>query len=323
MATIYLLGGSFCLVGAVAPPSPATPRLLHAVLAGVGLVGAPLQWWLSGAAGRRAHRPLLHASLAVNVVLTWLLMVSAATPAGHVLIGYNFVYLAMVAAYFLPRREARAHTGLVVVAVLSASQASGLEARALVGPIVAISVVTVSEVLGRLATRLRSGATTDPLTGVLNRGAFLDVAHDLLAASGRRGQPISLVIADLDDFKRINDERGHAAGDEVLMSVAETWRGCLRSADVLARVGGDEFVVLLPGAAQEQAREVVRRMRAATEVPWSSGIATTEAGGDLRSLYEEADNQLYAQKRQREPRRDAGLPRQRAATASDAARRLV
>jgi diguanylate cyclase (GGDEF)-like protein len=301
IATIYLLGGFFCLVGAVAPPSPRTPVLLHAVLAVVGLVGGGLQWWLSGPRTRPATGPLLHLGLLVNTALTWLLMVSAATPSGHVLIGYNFVYLVMVAAYFLPRREARAQTGIVVVAVLSAAELSHLDPKSMVGPVVAVSVVIVSEVLGRLATRLRSGATTDALTGVLNRAAFTDAAHDLLATAARRGRTVSLVVADLDDFKLVNDQHGHTEGDRVLASVAQDWRGCLRSGDLLARLGGDEFVVLLPGANGEQAQHVVDRMRSATSVRWSSGVATAQPGTDLRTLFDEADRGLYAQKARRGP----------------------
>jgi diguanylate cyclase (GGDEF)-like protein len=299
IATIYLLGGLFCLVGAVEPPSPRTPVLLHGVLAAVGLVGGAVQWWMSGLPIRRATGPLLHVGLAVNTVLTWLLMVSAATPSGHVLIGYNFVYLVMVAAYFLPRHQARVQTGVVVVAVLSAAQLSHLDPKAMVGPIVAVSVVIVSEVLGRLATRLRSGATIDALTGVFNRAAFTDAANDLLAAAARRGHPVSLVVADLDDFKRVNDVHGHTAGDRVLARVAQDWRGCLRAGDVLARLGGDEFVVLLPGANLAQARDVVTRMRAASSTPWSSGVATAEPGTELRTLFDEADRELYAQKARR------------------------
>jgi diguanylate cyclase (GGDEF)-like protein len=314
LATLFALGGSFCALGAVAPPSTETPVVLHAVLAAVGLMGAA---GLLLAAGQRVRswRPLvLHASLLVNGALTWLLMVAAATNVGHVLVGYNFVYLVMVAAYFLPRRQARLHTGLVVLEVLSAAHLAGLDPRSMVGPSVAISVVTVSEVLGRLATRLRSGATTDALTGVLNRAAFTDVGHDLLATAARRGQQVSLVVADLDDFKRVNDERGHAAGDEVLTTVAEEWRGCLRSGDVLARVGGDEFVLLLPGAGRSQAEDVVSRMRAASSVSWSSGIATGSPGAELRALFAEADGELYAHKARRG--RGLDVPQQRGTSGS-------
>lgn len=301
LATIYALGAAFCLLGALRPPSEATPVLLHGVLAAVGFVGGLVLWSSSGPRGRRAVRPLLHTGLVVNAALTWLLMVSAATPSGHVLVGYNFVYLVMVAAYFLPRREARAHTALVVAASLTAGQASHLDSRALVGPVIAVSVVTVSEVLGRLATRLRAGATTDALTGALNRGAFTDVAHDVLETAARRGQQVSLVVADLDDFKLVNDREGHAAGDDVLATVAEQWRSCLRSGDVLARLGGDEFVVLLPGATRSQAADVVARMRSATAVRWSSGIATAAPGDELAELFDEADRELYLEKGRRLP----------------------
>jgi diguanylate cyclase (GGDEF)-like protein len=302
IAMIYLLGAVFCLLGALAPPSPQTPRLLHGVLAAVGLTSAALLWWVSNRWAGRATTPLLHLALAVNTALTWLLMLNAATPTGRVLIGYNFVYLAMVAAYFLPQRQARVHAAMIVVAVVSVTRLSSPETNWMVGLVVTVSIVTVSEVLGRLATRLRTGATTDSLTGVLNRAAFTDVARDVLAAATRRGQQASLVVADLDDFKLINDEHGHTAGDEVLTLVASQWRGCLRAGDVLARLGGDEFVVLLPGANRVQAEAVVARMRTASSAQWSSGIATAAPGADLRSLFDEADRELYAKKAKRERR---------------------
>jgi diguanylate cyclase (GGDEF)-like protein len=296
MAMIYLLGGLFCLIGAVAPPSPQTPRLLHAVLAVVGLLAGLLLWWVSNRWAGRATAPLLHLALAGNTSLTCLLMLNAATPEGRVLIGYNFVYLAMVSAYFLPQPQARVHTAAILLAVAAVTWFTAARTSWLVGFIITVSIVTVAEVLGRLATRLRTGATTDALTGVLNRGAFTDVAHDVLASGTRRSQKVSLVVVDLDNFKLINDEHGHTAGDEVLALVAREWKSCLRAGDVLARLGGDEFVVLLPGASQAQARAVVDRMRAASSVHWSSGIATAEPGADLRSLFDEADRELYATK---------------------------
>jgi len=299
MAMIYLLGAVFCLLGVVAPPSPQTPRLLHGVLAVVGLIGGALLWWVSNRWAGRATAPLLHGSLALNTVLTALLMLNAATSTGRVLIGYNFVYLVMVAAYFLPQREARAHTVAVIVAVASVTHLAGRGSSWTVGVVVTVSIGAVSEVLGRLATQLRSGATIDALTGVLNRAAFTDAANDLLAAATRRGHPVSLVVADLDDFKLINDQYGHTEGDRVLARVAQDWRSCLRSGDVLARLGGDEFVVLLPGANLAQARDVVTRMQAASSTCWSSGVATAEPGADLRTLFDAADRELYAHKARR------------------------
>jgi diguanylate cyclase (GGDEF)-like protein len=106
-------------------------------------------------------------------------------------------------------------------------------------------------------------------------------------------------VADLDDFKLVNDQHGHTEGDRVLARVAQDWRSCLRAGDVLARLGGDEFVVLLPGANLAQAHEVVARMRSASSTSWSSGVATAVPGTDLRSLFDEADRELYTQKARR------------------------
>ena len=89
-------------------------------------------------------------------------------------------------------------------------------------------------------------ARTDPLTGVANFRWFEEEAQREMYSSRRYGGPLSLAYLDLDDFKRINDERGHAAGDEVLRAVADALRAQLRPTDLVARLGGDEFVVLLP-----------------------------------------------------------------------------
>lgn len=119
--------------------------------------------------------------------------------------------------------------------------------------------------------RLEQAAHRDSLTGLANRKAFFD-------AIGTASGPGALIYADLDRFKAVNDRWGHAAGDEVLRQVAARLRAAVSPADVVARVGGDEFVVLVPGASLGEAEELAARLRAAVAQPIEVGDATVRVG---------------------------------------------
>jgi diguanylate cyclase (GGDEF)-like protein len=108
-------------------------------------------------------------------------------------------------------------------------------------------------------------AATDPLTGIPNRRFFEDIAKIELERFLRFGEPSSLLMVDLDKFKGINDTYGHAAGDEVLRSVASLARTAFRSCDLFARLGGEEFVCLLPGTDEPGAMEAAEKLRQAIE----------------------------------------------------------
>jgi diguanylate cyclase (GGDEF)-like protein len=112
---------------------------------------------------------------------------------------------------------------------------------------------------------LRRIASRDMLTGALTRRAFEDAARRELARCRRHGTPVSLALFDLDHFKAINDTFGHAAGDDVLRTVALTCAETMRESDTLGRVGGEEFAVLLVGAGQVEARASLERLRRAIE----------------------------------------------------------
>ncbi|GAA4972630.1 diguanylate cyclase [Kineococcus glutinatus] len=167
----------------------------------------------------------------------------------------------------------------------------------------------LTEALARqaeLTAQLAELSTRDPLTGLGNRRR-LDAELDLLA--GRAPAPLSLAVADLDDFKRVNDTFGHHVGDVVLRRAAAAIADACRSGDVVTRTGGEEFVLLLPGAAAEDARARCERVRAAVAavdlddvVPGlrttiSLGVATAPAGTDREVLLRRADDLLYAAKR--------------------------
>ncbi|MEA2427125.1 MAG: hypothetical protein QOF37_753, partial [Thermoleophilaceae bacterium] len=109
---------------------------------------------------------------------------------------------------------------------------------------------------------LARASRTDPLTGALNRRGFNEHAQAELARAFRSGDPVGLVLVDLDDFKRVNDAHGHPAGDELLCWVTDRLREGLRPSDAAARLGGDEFALLLPGLDAGGARAVAERLRA-------------------------------------------------------------
>jgi diguanylate cyclase (GGDEF)-like protein len=153
--------------------------------------------------------------------------------------------------------------------------------------------------------RLRNAARSDALTGLLNHGALHKRLRALQTEAERRGEPLSLVLLDVDHFKRINDRFGHAEGDRVLRELAAAMRRRLRDGDAIGRVGGEEFAVVLPRTEAEQALEVAGRLRAAATdtrvggdpVRCSGGVATWPADvRDPGDLLEAADRALYAAK---------------------------
>jgi diguanylate cyclase len=158
--------------------------------------------------------------------------------------------------------------------------------------------------------RVRLLSLTDELTRLSNRRAFMRRLEDEVSRVQRHGFPLSLVLMDLDNFKRVNDLRGHAAGDDVLRCYADDVLSIFRHHDLVARYGGEEFAVLLPNTAQDGvvcALEKVRRRLAdvveargdgAVELPtFSAGVAQFQAGETTSHLIERADAALYEAKR--------------------------
>jgi diguanylate cyclase (GGDEF)-like protein len=167
-------------------------------------------------------------------------------------------------------------------------------------------------VLGRYADRLARLATTDSLTGLLNARAFDQRLRQEVARAARYGDPLALLILDLDGLKRINDQQGHLAGDRALQSVASAIRDALREVDIAARLGGDEFGVLAPrtdGTAALVLGDRVRvlaaeRLAAAVGQPFTVSVGAACLGptdsptGTTSSLMRSADTALYEAKRQ-------------------------
>nr|WP_276611111.1 sensor domain-containing diguanylate cyclase [Kineococcus siccus] len=151
-----------------------------------------------------------------------------------------------------------------------------------------------------LVAQLGRAAVHDPLTGLANRRRWDEVAALEIARAARTGAPVTFALIDLDHFKAYNDTHGHLAGDRLLEEFARRAPASLRDLDVLARWGGEEFAVALPGCTAEQARHVADRIRA--DVPdgqtCSIGVCQWQPGQGIEQVMAEADAALYRAKRQ-------------------------
>jgi diguanylate cyclase (GGDEF)-like protein len=160
----------------------------------------------------------------------------------------------------------------------------------------------------RLHDMVERQALVDGLTGLANRRAASDALHAEAARAGRLETPLSVVLADLDGFKDVNDEHGHAVGDAVLRAFAEVLRDTLRESDLAGRWGGEEFLLLLPGADEEGAVQLAERVRiglTARRIPSVPGLRVTASFGvaeyagetNTEQLLAAADDALYRAKR--------------------------
>jgi len=155
---------------------------------------------------------------------------------------------------------------------------------------------------------LRRLATTDPLTGAYNRRHFFELVESEMARSNRTQKPMSIVLFDIDHFKRINDTYGHQAGDHILKNIATTCREHLRQMDVFARYGGEEFITLLPELEIARARQAAEKIRTliagqrftfeeqSIKTTVSLGVAELSDKESLSQLLARADKALYRAK---------------------------
>jgi diguanylate cyclase (GGDEF)-like protein len=157
--------------------------------------------------------------------------------------------------------------------------------------------------------RAEEQARTDELTGMRNRRAFYELGELAVSQASRYGDPVALIILDIDHFKRVNDTWGHATGDETLRLVALIIQRTVRTSDIAGRIGGEEFAILLPRASAEQAVAMAERLRAAMEkaplfhdagtihFTASFGVAVGGRGVEtLDRLLQDADKALYEAK---------------------------
>jgi diguanylate cyclase (GGDEF)-like protein len=160
------------------------------------------------------------------------------------------------------------------------------------------------------AEEFRMLATVDPLTGLHNRRNAEQLLAGEIARAQRYNHPLAVLMLDLDGFKQINDRYGHATGDVVLREFSSRLRSAIRGSDTAMRMGGDEFLVLLPGTLPAEVKHLLRRLKkiavtlgqTVIEVTFSAGWAGCVRGETPAQILERADRALYAQKRSQEHR---------------------
>lgn len=273
---------------------------------------APITAVLGAVVWRWGHRWGVAATMVLLVVLDLLVVVSSAANLNRDAARLNLFLLVPPALYawaYLPRRPARAHTAVVVAAIVGVcALGSATVVDVLTRPLIPlVGVLTATQMVAGRQRAVEAAladverlAITEPLTGALNRRGL---AQGLAAGSWTRG---ALLVADLDHFKQVNDTYGHAVGDEVLVTAVQAMKEHVRADDLVARIGGEEFVVVLADpdddleAVADRLREEVSGVLAAWNCTVSIGATPVrpddELGRTLDAALGRADRALYEAK---------------------------
>ncbi|WP_369055018.1 putative bifunctional diguanylate cyclase/phosphodiesterase [Kineococcus terrestris] len=289
--------GCFLLAGALAAAAlalgtdiaGAAQRVTLLVGGAAAVLGAVLLRW-----GVHLPRTGYHVVVVVGTGMVTTVAALAPSPATALATAALYVFVTVDVFFFFAPREALAQHLLVLVAAVGTLWSRGAAWGHVVTTVLAWSVVAA--VVGHLANRA-SEAGRDSLTGLANRRGF-DAALDAAVPEAlRTGAALSLALLDVDHFKRVNDRFGHAAGDELLRALARECAAAMPREAVLARFGGDEFAVLLPGLRGPRACELLEQLVAgSTRVGLSCGVAELQPGEEVGDLLRRADSALYAAK---------------------------
>ena len=290
LSVFYLAGGVAGLLGASGATDGAGRGVLVA-LSLTALAAAAVVGWF----GPRWPRDLFHLPVTLATGLIGIAVLASPDAPTAVIAAALITLVAVDACYFFQLPLAVAHLGVatavVTVALFSHDDVDPRTALALDVIVFALAYVARALVLRA------SGASRDPLTGLHNRLGFDEALDELMAGVGRGGQRLSAALLDLDHFKQINDTAGHQAGDRMLCQVADVWRAELPVDAVLARHGGDEFSLLLPGVRGADALALVRRVSTLHPgIGLSVGVAEHRPGETGSQLMRRADCALYAAK---------------------------
>lgn len=306
LALLFAFKGTIALAAVAFPISAGQPtQLLER--AGVAAFAGALVIWL---VGERLPLWMFELMAAVGAVATSALVARSRTHGGMMVAAFAYPWIAIYAAHFFSRRVVLAQATLISVGFGAGLLADGLPHIAIYWVIVTATTWSICLVLGHLSEGMRRQADTDPLTGLLNRNGFRAAAEREHAIARRTGNRLTLAVIDLNGFKQINDAHGHGVGDRLLADVAHSWSQRLRAGDILARHGGDEFVLLLPATSLREAGASIERLDdERLAVDWSVGVGEWLPHETLGECMARADSGMYRAKSEvRADRLDSPAP---------------
>ncbi len=287
----YLAGG--CLVFVTMPGlarDHGHTGIIAAIATGAAVVGAILF-----VRGRMLPESAFHGLIALGTVLIAVVTSLSGGGSTSLQFGPMFAFVAVDCFFFFAWPAALAHLAFLAACSLIAFQVVGLPLGNIV--IQLASAALVGFVVGWLA-RAASAAERDVLTGLVNRRGFDKALRTAVDDAERTGGPLSLAVLDFDQFKLVNDRGGHVHGDRLLQAAAREWATQLRSGQTLARVGGDEFAVIMPGCPANRGAAVADQLRNAVSrlTSCSAGVAEWQPQDSQSMLIARADTSLYEAK---------------------------
>jgi diguanylate cyclase (GGDEF)-like protein len=297
LTLIALIGAAQALATALWPPNADANRLLNLIL---GLASLAIAVTTMVAAGR-VGTWYLNAALAASIVIVSVFALVTHSGQGQMLCGFSMVMLGLFAAYFLPGRSAYGQLALLVVTFGAVLIINPHLITPLYGIAMIIMIVIVAMVVAGLVRHLRDEAVHDPLTGALNRRGLAEASAIGRQLDVRAHRTTAVVEIDLDGFKTYNDVHGHSSGDALLQSAVRSWQKQLRGSDLLARTGGDEFVIVLPDTDEAAAEVLLARMRLGVGIQWSAGVSMWGPDESLAAVIDRADEALYRTKGNHQP----------------------
>jgi diguanylate cyclase (GGDEF)-like protein len=296
IGALYLIGAGLAALSLLLPHPSAGEAVIWGIVGFAAIGGVALS------ASERVHPLVLHGALAAASLLISVATVASGSAAG--LYTLMFFWVAIFSAYFFPPRTVALHVAwllacyaVALTQVEHTTDYSGVT-RWIVTAIAVGVAAAMTSWLAATRAALAEQARADALTGVPNRRWLRVELEREIARADRHALPLCAAMVDLDGFKEFNDSRGHPAGDALLVDATGAWRDRLRPSDFLARMGGDEFAVVLPDIELQDAELVMDRLRAATPEPETSsvGVVKRRPGEDPDQLLARADRLLYAAK---------------------------